>query len=245
VDPDFDPSIPLEVIERGSAVHCVSAFEGDIVVLGSDGIFDNLFISEIVAVCEEMIPTPASGRFTKAVDRKILGQIAVRLVADSHAKTTPGPHGWAPAPIGAGGKIDDTSCVVGEVVEWTEEHGEAWADIRSQRRWTDWSEQLHFCRDLLPPGCRDDFVMMDEVENGDGSSAPLVHQQADGSHSHQRNYPAKPNADSFSTYWGGSFHEGYGGGFAGYTGDERGQETGPRLAYKDPEEPEHNECSVM
>merc|ERR1719453_781427 len=56
VDPDFDESITVEVIERGSAVHCVSAFEGDIVVLGSDGVFDNLFVDEIVGMCEEMIP---------------------------------------------------------------------------------------------------------------------------------------------------------------------------------------------
>merc|ERR1740127_332555 len=61
VDPDFDPSIAIEVIERGSAVHCVSAFEGDIVVAGSDGIFDNLFIDEILNVCEEMLSSSAQG----------------------------------------------------------------------------------------------------------------------------------------------------------------------------------------
>merc|ERR1719321_508397 len=53
VDPDFDESIAIEVIERGSAVHCVSAFEGDIVVLGSDGVFDNLFVDEIASICQE------------------------------------------------------------------------------------------------------------------------------------------------------------------------------------------------
>merc|ERR1719217_930151 len=55
VDPDFDESIAIEVIERGSAVHCVSAFEGDIVVLGSDGVFDNLFVDEVLGICQEMI----------------------------------------------------------------------------------------------------------------------------------------------------------------------------------------------
>lgn len=39
--------LALEVIERGSAVHCVSAYEGDIIVLGSDGVFDNLYLEEV------------------------------------------------------------------------------------------------------------------------------------------------------------------------------------------------------
>merc|ERR1719162_534551 len=56
VDPEFDPSIAVKVIERGSAVHCVSAFQGDIVVLGSDGVFDNLYIDEILAICDQEIP---------------------------------------------------------------------------------------------------------------------------------------------------------------------------------------------
>merc|ERR1719163_1453633 len=49
IDEDFDEEIALEVIRKGSAVHCVSAYEGDILVLGSDGVFDNLFLDE---VCE-------------------------------------------------------------------------------------------------------------------------------------------------------------------------------------------------
>merc|ERR1719453_1290259 len=53
IDEDFDESIALEVIEKGSAVHCVSAYEGDIVVMGSDGVFDNLFLDEIVEICNE------------------------------------------------------------------------------------------------------------------------------------------------------------------------------------------------
>merc|ERR1719174_2726434 len=55
VDPNFDPDIMIEVIERGSAVHCVSAYEDDIVVLGSDGVFDNLFVEEIVGICSQML----------------------------------------------------------------------------------------------------------------------------------------------------------------------------------------------
>merc|ERR1719181_2319519 len=62
VDPDFDEAIAIEVIERGSAVHCVSAFEGDIVILGSDGVFDNLFVDEIARICEEMTFGAATGK---------------------------------------------------------------------------------------------------------------------------------------------------------------------------------------
>merc|ERR1719310_1138314 len=74
VDPDFDPAIAIEVIERGSAVHCVSAFEGDIVVAGSDGVFDNLFIDEILQICEEMLPPSDPASKMKPVSRETLGQ---------------------------------------------------------------------------------------------------------------------------------------------------------------------------
>merc|ERR1719352_1914753 len=56
IDADFDEGIALEVIERGSAVHCVSAYEGDILVLGSDGVFDNPFVEEILTICDEILP---------------------------------------------------------------------------------------------------------------------------------------------------------------------------------------------
>merc|ERR1719401_2502541 len=60
IDPNFDERIAIEVIERGSAVHCVSIYEGDIVVMGSDGVFDNLFIDEVISICNEMLP-PSRG----------------------------------------------------------------------------------------------------------------------------------------------------------------------------------------
>merc|ERR1719473_2327305 len=87
VDPDFDDSIAIEVIERGSAVHCVSAFEGDIVVAGSDGVFDNLFIDEILQICEQMIPATQPGKRFQPVDRSLLGEVAKRCVMESHSKT--------------------------------------------------------------------------------------------------------------------------------------------------------------
>lgn len=133
VDPDFDESISIEVIERGSAVHCVSAYEGDILVMGSDGIFDNLFLDEVVDLCNSMLPARA-GRFSPT-HPALLESLAQRLVVEAHSKTSRRPGGGYPdAPIGKGGKMDDTSVVVGEVVEWTEAHTAAWAKVTRVRR---------------------------------------------------------------------------------------------------------------
>lgn len=136
VDPDFDEELALEVIERGSAVHCVSAYEGDIIVMGSDGVFDNLFLDEVVDICNEILPTPKQGAQFQPTQPALLAQIARRIVEDSHGKAdhvigSPLPE----TPIGRGGKMDDTSVVVGEVVEWTEAHSEVWAQVRRNREW--------------------------------------------------------------------------------------------------------------
>merc|ERR1719498_2164898 len=190
VDPDFDESIAIEVIERGSAVHCVSAFEGDIVILGSDGVFDNLFVDEILGICQEMIPPSMLGRKFQPIGRNLLGQIARRIVMSSHAKTQPGPHGYPESPIGRGGKIDDASCLVAQVVEWTNAHGEAWAKIRSDRAW----QNMLTCGGALPTCERDTEYVMSDYDDFESSG------------SGRRNFPSKPNANSFSTYWG-SFSE--------------------------------------
>jgi protein phosphatase PTC7 len=190
VDPDFDASVAIEVIERGSAVHCVSAFEGDIVILGSDGVFDNLFIDEIVSICDSHMPPRSLDSKFKPVSRKVLGDTARQIVFSSHAKTEPRRGQYTETPIGRGGKIDDTSCVVSQVVEWTEEHGEAWAELRQKRWW----RNVMTCGGNIPT-CEDEIVVTDYEH--DGGVANKV-----------RNYPAKPNA-SFTTgvgsEYGGSF----------------------------------------
>lgn len=185
IDPNFDESMAIEVIERGSAVHCVSAFEGDIFLLGSDGVFDNLFVQEIVDICNEEFPPPYPGQRFVPTQRHILGRVAKRIVKACHAKTQPTAMGWLDAPIGKGGKIDDTSCIVGEVVEWTEEHRQAWSDVRRQKQWAD----------VFTCGGR--FHCTEEESD---TEEGLGHQ----------NYPSNPNG-SFSTY-AGSFSE-YGGSF--------------------------------
>jgi serine/threonine protein phosphatase PrpC len=136
IDPEFTEDITFEVIERGSAVHCVSAYEGDIVVMGSDGVFDNLFLDEVVDLCNAFIPPRPGNKFIPT-SPQVLSQLAEKIVSESHAKAAPKSAGVArmrDTPIGRGGKIDDTSCVVGEVIEWTEAHSEAWAKVAKARR---------------------------------------------------------------------------------------------------------------
>mmetsp|Transcript_16056 Transcript_16056/g.44173 ORF Transcript_16056/g.44173 Transcript_16056/m.44173 type:complete len:399 (-) Transcript_16056:103-1299(-) len=172
LDEEFDESIPIEVIERGSAVHCVSAYEGDIVIMGSDGVFDNLFLDEVVSICNEMIPPAAPGGKFVATKQALLGEVARRIVEECHAKTKAGRGGVYPdTPIGKGGKRDDTCCVVGEVVEWTAEQGEYWTRVRRQRKW----RSLLTCGGSLQSCC----------EEGEGEPAGGAREYPHGSAGHR------------------------------------------------------------
>lgn len=132
VDPDFDEDIALEVIERGSAVHCVSTYEGDIVLMGSDGVFDNLFLDELVNICNDHMPPAEDGQFM-ASSPALLSQISQEIIARAHAKTNVDEFNQLPdTPIGQGGKMDDTSIVVAEVVEWTETHNQILQEVRGR-----------------------------------------------------------------------------------------------------------------
>merc|ERR1719326_283923 len=89
IDPEFDESCAIEVIERGSAAHYVSAYEGDIIVMGSDGVFDNLYLDEVVAICNELLPaSPYAARFAPT-NPALLEQVSRRIVQACHAKTKP------------------------------------------------------------------------------------------------------------------------------------------------------------
>ncbi|CAK0844935.1 unnamed protein product, partial [Prorocentrum cordatum] len=88
----FDERMTIDVIEKGSAVHCMCIFEGDIVLLGSDGVFDNLFLPELVAICNEMMPPAQDGQFTPTAPA-VLEKIARRIVADCHKKCSLRPDG--------------------------------------------------------------------------------------------------------------------------------------------------------
>jgi len=134
IDEEFDESIALEVIEKGSAVHCVSAYEGDVLILGSDGVFDNLFLDEIVEICNEIL-RPQSGADFTPMPPSLLSQVSQRIVKESHAKSDAQNGQFLDTPIGKGGKVDDTSVVVAEIVEWTDAHREIWSQVRRNRKW--------------------------------------------------------------------------------------------------------------
>mmetsp|Transcript_20159 Transcript_20159/g.36506 ORF Transcript_20159/g.36506 Transcript_20159/m.36506 type:complete len:401 (-) Transcript_20159:126-1328(-) len=168
VDPEFDEDIALEVIERGSAVHCVSAYEGDIIVLGSDGVFDNLFLDEVVDLCNAALP-PTGGSFVATPPQR-LQRLAERIVEESHRKSSGGGH--MDTPIGRGGKMDDTSVVVGEVVEWTEAHTSHYTQARRGLAW----QNMVTCGGKQGPckSCRpgEDEIDEHEVVNGVEVSPP-------------------------------------------------------------------------
>eukprot|EP00928_Gymnodinium_smaydae_P087472 TRINITY_DN71733_c0_g1_i1.p1 TRINITY_DN71733_c0_g1~~TRINITY_DN71733_c0_g1_i1.p1 ORF type:complete len:399 (-),score=78.67 TRINITY_DN71733_c0_g1_i1:94-1290(-) len=167
IDPEFTDDLTVEVIERGSAVHCISAYEGDIVVMGSDGVFDNLFIDEVVSMCNSMLP-PRRGKFVPT-NPELLAQLAQRLVEEAHSKATPNGAGRRETPIGKGGKVDDTACVVAEIVEWTEAHSQAWEKVaRAKRPVKSWKDTFA----LNCGGCDADD---DDSDGYDFDMAPQGH----------------------------------------------------------------------
>jgi len=139
VDAAFDEGVAFEVIEKGSAVQCVSTFEGDIVLVGSDGVFDNLFLEEIVDTCNYFMPpldpTPTEPPFVPA-EPALLRQMARHIVHQAHCKTKPGAKRHLPdAPIGKGGKMDDTSVVIAELVACSEDMYDTWSHYHRDLQW--------------------------------------------------------------------------------------------------------------
>lgn len=130
IDPSFHDGITVEVIEKGSAVSCVSAYEGDIVIMGSDGVFDNLYTSEVADIVNAVLSPGTS----YPVESSKLSFLARQIVEACHLKTKPQPDGRMPdAPIGPGGKADDTACVVAEVVELELRSGGHWGPLSQSR----------------------------------------------------------------------------------------------------------------
>merc|ERR1719379_3005445 len=94
------------------------------------------------------LPPPAVGRF-QPLQPSVLSQIAQRIVHECHNKTRAAQNGRMPeTPIGKGGKMDDTSVVVAEVIEWTEAHSKIWAQVHRQQQW----DNLVTCNGVMPGG---------------------------------------------------------------------------------------------
>eukprot|EP00434_Breviolum_minutum_P006325 symbB.v1.2.005584.t1/scaffold326.1/size228935/6 len=164
IDAAFDDSITVEVIERGSAVHCISAYEGDIVIMGSDGVFDNLYLDEVTAIANSVLPPSSATQ--RPLQSSLLTHLSKRIVEAAHQKTKPTVGGFLPeAPIGRGGKMDDTSCVVAEIIEWTEAHQKLYAREEVYPKWSNFwqcqvgcdgdEHELHeYNGEMTPPGFR-------------------------------------------------------------------------------------------
>ncbi|CAD7964115.1 unnamed protein product [Amoebophrya sp. A25] len=134
IDEDFEEEIALEVIRDGSAVHCFTAQEGDVVIMGSDGVFDNLYAHEVVSIVNSYFAPAAGGKFVPQTS-ETMKAVCKAVVAASHAKSgEDGKNRTSLTPLGYGGKIDDTSCVVGEVVEYTSYHSDLIHRARRQRK---------------------------------------------------------------------------------------------------------------
>mmetsp|Transcript_52604 Transcript_52604/g.118894 ORF Transcript_52604/g.118894 Transcript_52604/m.118894 type:complete len:541 (+) Transcript_52604:34-1656(+) len=111
-DSASEERLARSVIEDASLVQCVSVRRGDIVVLGSDGLFGALGPQEVATICNSALQPrlPATS---------VLSDLAQRLVQEAHARAPDeGPLGEQG---GAGGGVgDDTAVVVAEIVEFRE-----------------------------------------------------------------------------------------------------------------------------
>lgn len=136
-DPDFEEEAALDAIERGTGLHCMSTNEGDVLIMGSDGIFDNLFLQEVIDICNQFLQPGQTNLFSPASADK-LEELARCLVQTAHSKS--GGRAYA-TPVGVGGKADDTSVVVAEVVEWTP-RCESWARSRRAKRQSNWLDMF-------------------------------------------------------------------------------------------------------
>lgn len=87
-----------------------------------------------------MPPTSLGRKFTP-VEGRVLADIAETLVMESHGKTravnATGANGpkFCQTPIGPGGKVDDTSCVVAQVLEYSDVKGREWLQKQNRRWW--------------------------------------------------------------------------------------------------------------
>lgn len=136
-DPDFEEEAALDAIERGTGLHCMSTNEGDILIMGSDGLFDNLFVQEVVGICNHFLQPSKTNSFSPASSED-LEDLARRLVQAAHMKSGGRAHA---TPVGLGGKADDTSVVVAEVVEWTP-RCESWARCHRAKKRSNWLDMF-------------------------------------------------------------------------------------------------------
>jgi len=95
----------LEALEEACAVHCITAMEGDVVILGDERVFGSLFLHEVVELCNEMLPASA-GHDRSSLLSELVNRIAQEASYDQDVPTMVDS-------AAAGAHV-----VVGEIVEW-------------------------------------------------------------------------------------------------------------------------------
>lgn len=126
IDPDFVEELhSYPLIMNGSSVCILEVAEDDLVVMGSDGVFDNLFVNEIVSLVQKRVTGPPS--------IEELHDLAAAIVMEAHAKV--GTVCDTPLGKDAGGKPDDTAVVVASIIPMRSPDASAtWGHMPSYRR---------------------------------------------------------------------------------------------------------------
>jgi len=126
IDPDFieeQHAIPL--IQNGSQFTSLDVMEDDLVIMGTDGVFDNLFVNEIVSLVQKRVTGPPS--------IEELHDLAAAVVHESHVKV--GTVCDTPLGKDAGGKPDDTAAICASVIAMHSPDASAtWGHMPSFRR---------------------------------------------------------------------------------------------------------------
>lgn len=154
---------------RETKVDTMAARHGDLLVLGSDGLFDNLHDEEVVRLVEghclraPVVELVAHHESRPSLDPPSVAQLeeaAEALVAEALNRVCVGqmdesgrvqwPEDARPTPVGMGGKADDTTAIVACVVEVAdpEAHEEIYYETRAATR-----SRASWGNGLLPRCC--------------------------------------------------------------------------------------------
>ncbi|ETO25911.1 hypothetical protein RFI_11226, partial [Reticulomyxa filosa] len=113
-------------LEDADVLHNIELFSGDVILVGSDGLWDNLFLNEISAILTEQLngcvknpsnPFPVTKRVPTFVKQgKLTNHIMYQALNNSFDKnkTTPWSNSMTQEVemVFSGGKPDDITCIV-------------------------------------------------------------------------------------------------------------------------------------
>ncbi|CAE8634217.1 unnamed protein product, partial [Polarella glacialis] len=99
-------------------LYTFTAQEGDLLVLGTDGLFDNLFIHEVCQLAgEAMGPLDSGSPTDPATIAQALVKAAFHRSIDRAARSPFGEHAKQAGLYHTGGKMDDITCVCAWLVK--------------------------------------------------------------------------------------------------------------------------------